>query len=237
MRSTTKRRLTGEEIDAAVTRTFGARPERVTEFHGGSMNAAYRIDVPGREPVVLKVGPPGTASLLTYEIDALRTEVAFYRAAGDRFPLPKFIAADFTREVIDTDYLFIELLKGKPWAEVADHVSEADDTRLRRELGRAVGRLHTIRGARFGYPQTGTPGGENWPEAFWAMLDAILEDIITWNVALPVSPDDIRSSVEVASWALDDVRTPTLLHFDLWKSNVFLTRRQDALVPRRDHRR
>lgn len=228
MKSATKRRLTGDEIDAVVAKTFGCRPERVEEFHGGSMNAAYRIDPPGRDPAVLKVGSSRAAPLLTYEVDALRTEAHFYEAVGDLFPLPTFIAKDFTREVIDSDYIVIEMLNGKPWTEVADQVSESDGTRLKRELGRHVGRLHTLRGTRFGYLQPGTPSGVTWHEAFFAMLDAVLEDTITWNVALPISPDAIRSGVEVASWALHDVKTPCLLHFDLWKSNVFLTTGQDG---------
>lgn len=236
MQSKTKRKLTGDEIDAVVTRKFGCRPERVEELHGGSMNAAYRIDLPGREPAVLKVGSPPAAPLLTYEANALRTEASFYETAGDLLPLPKLIAKDLTREVIDADYIVIDMLKGKPWAEVADQVPELDSTRLKRELGRLVGKLHAVQGTRFGYTQPGTPNGASWHEAFFAMLDAVLEDTITWNIDLPISQDAIRSGIEVASWALHDVKMPCLLHFDLWKANIPNKKARRCLVSRRNHR-
>ncbi|GAA5108347.1 hypothetical protein GCM10025762_13930 [Haloechinothrix salitolerans] len=43
----------------------------------------------------------------------------------------------------DSDYIFIDMLKGAPWSRVADQVPESDGTRLKRELGRYVGRFHT----------------------------------------------------------------------------------------------
>lgn len=228
MKMRTKRTLTNDEINAVVVNTFGSRPQRVEEFHGGMMSSVYRVDLAGRESMVLKVGSPPSTPLLSYEANALRTEAFFYEKVDNVVPLPKLIAKDLTREVIDCDYMFIEMFKGKPWAEVADEISECDASRIRRELGRCIGNLHSIQGTRFGYTQPGTPSGTTWREAFWAMLDAILEDTITWNIPVPISQDAIRSGIDAASWALHDVKAPCLLHFDLWPANIFLTNGQDG---------
>jgi hypothetical protein len=114
---------------------------------------------------------------------------------------------------------------GRPWNEIAPGaMSDAEERRLRNELGRIVARLHSVTGpAGFGYPgQALGPLSPTWRQAFTAMTDAVLADADTYRARLPRSTADIRALFAAASPVLDDVTRPALVHFDLWQGNLLV---------------
>jgi len=97
-----------------------------------------------------------------------------------------------------------------------------DTSVARFECGAAVAQLHAVTGDRFGY-QGSRPQADTWPVAFAAMVEALLDDAVSWQVTLPVDPDRIRAAVAAHAGLLATVTVPALLHFDLWDGNVLAT--------------
>jgi aminoglycoside phosphotransferase (APT) family kinase protein len=229
MESLTKRRLDHVEVEAMMRRMLGPQAvvSGITELTDGMFNAVYRMSIaPGVGDVVLKSSPPIGIPLLTYERDILRTEAAFYQLAAQLpgVPVPKVVATDFSRRHLDGDVLLVSRVNGEGWAQLGDRVSASDDARLRRELGVIVARLHGVRGTTFGYFQAGAAQGATWPAAFTQMVDDVLADAERFGVELPVTASDVRTAVETRAALLDEVVTPALVHFDLWRGNVLLDR-------------
>ncbi|MCL3862474.1 phosphotransferase family protein [Actinotalea sp. K2] len=84
-----------------------------------------------------------------------------------------------------------------------------------------MGRLHTVQGEHFGYPNLAAGlHGASWPEAFGRMIDALLEDAHRWGTPLP--SDQVRSALARHHDALAEVTTPSLVHTDLWPANLFV---------------
>lgn len=226
MKSTTKRRLSEAEIGAVVRRAFGpeARAIEVEELSEGAMNAVYRLGVDGGPPrIVLKVGSAPDAPLLTYEVDALRTEIAFYELARGAFPLPGVHFVDTSRTVVEVDYMVMDHVDATPWTHLLSSIPAERQAGLHRDLGQMAGRLHRITGTRFGYLQPGTPQGDTWRSAFLQMVDAVLDDAVAWKVILPADPEDVRGAARGLAGYLDDVPEPKLVHFDLLKYNVLVS--------------
>ncbi len=227
MESLTKRRLDVAEIVAMTRRMFGPTTEfsDLAELTEGMFNAVYRMTIePGIGDVVLKSSPPSDVALLTYERDILRTEAAFYQLAGQLpgIPVPRVLATDLSRRDLDGDLLVVSALAGQGWAQLGERVSSSDDARLRRDLGALVGRLHSIRGTAFGYFQQGAAQGRTWREAFTRMIDDVLCDGDRFDVKLPRTSSEIRDAVQRTGALLDEVATPVLVHFDLWRGNILL---------------
>jgi aminoglycoside phosphotransferase (APT) family kinase protein len=224
--STTKVPVTDAELAAMVRRAFGDDAvvrERV-ELTDGYYNMTYRIHLADGRVSVLKVAPPPGMKLLTHEVDLMRTEVDFYlRAAAVGAPVPAVLYAGLERDLIGRDYLFLELLDGESLERAAPQLSTVDKDALHRQLGTAIGRLHTATGDAFGYPlrdsRTWRP---TWREAFLAMVDDILDDAVRLGTELPGPPDVIRARMARHAPLLDAVRRPALVHFDLWDGNVFV---------------
>lgn len=216
-----QRHVDDEQL-AGVLAAAGVDPGRLasrTELSEASYNTAYRLRLTDGSGLVLKIAPDPTMPGLSYERDLMRTETLFYRTASV-LPVPQVVHAGLSRELIDSDFLLMTELPGHNWYGLRESLADADQDRLRRDLGRLVAGLHLITGPGFGYPQ-----GEmspSWRTAFLGMLDALLADAVHWNTPLPRSVTQIRQLIGANAYVLDDVTTPVLVHFDLWPGNILL---------------
>jgi Ser/Thr protein kinase RdoA (MazF antagonist) len=190
------------------------------ELTGGTFNAAYLVTLDGTRDLVLKVAPDPDLELLTYEVDLLRTEVHVgrrARAAG--LPVAAPVLADYSRALVPTDYAFFEWLPGRPLTDVPDATPA-----VRHELGRHAARLHTLSNAWFGYPRRdGRTRSPSWRVSFRAIMADILADARRWATPLPVPASRIVALLDRHDGLLDDIRTPALVHYDLWDGNVLTT--------------
>ncbi|MCE7008480.1 aminoglycoside phosphotransferase family protein [Kibdelosporangium philippinense] len=205
----TKRVLSSEELNS-VLKTCGIDPAEVQvreQLSEGMYNTAYRIRT-AEAGYILKLAPDPASPSLTYERGLMNTEALFYREAAD-LPVPQVVYAE-------PEYLLMTEMPGTPW-----HPQKLDPSlteKLRTELGTIVARLHRITGPGFGYPQMGL--ADSWRSAFRTMVTAVLDDAARYFVELPVSTQKLSDALD--SPAFNEVTTPVLVHFDLWKGNILI---------------
>ncbi|GAA3747897.1 phosphotransferase family protein [Salinactinospora qingdaonensis] len=223
-----RRRLDWEQIGSLLA-AAGIDPGHAvscTRLTDANFNTAFRVGLDparsGRPSLVLKVAPAPETAILSYEHRIMHTEAMYYRTAAGRAPVPEVLHADFTRDLIDTDFLVLSDLPGANWHAQREHIGEPERERLRTELGGMVAALHHMTGTGFGYPQA--PLSATWRAAFLAMVDALLADADAFAVDLPETTERIREIVTAAADPLDEVRTPVLVHFDLWDGNILVDR-------------
>ena len=190
---------------------------------GGGFAAVWEVETGDGRHLVLKVAPPAGARLLRYEANLLAAEAAYFRRLhkdAPSVPVPVVVACD-------TEALLMTRLPG----EALTAYEESMDTDASRDgLGRVMTQVHQLQGDRFGY--TGDrPSGRSWPDAYRAIVEALLADAETFSVALQDVPRRVRRAVDAAANALACVTRPTVVHFDLWDGNVLATVDGDG-VPR-----
>jgi fructosamine-3-kinase len=146
---------------------------------------------------VLRIAPPDDTPKLFYEIDMMKSEVNVQRLVKENtdVPIPNIVCHDFSRKLIDRDYLIMEYLEGRS--------GPFDD----RELGRYVRQIHAIESAEYGYPERAVPTGKAWPATFQSYVRLILDDCLSCGV------------IDDGEYAIVDV-SPSLLHLDLWTQNI-----------------
>jgi aminoglycoside phosphotransferase (APT) family kinase protein len=225
---------------AAILAAAGLDPARAVgcaRLDGGTYNTLHRVVLDDGNRLILKQPPPPGGPHLTYEADLLRNEVEYYRAAGRHTAgsVPRVVHCDLDGAAVPGGFLLMSECPGQTWAAAAAAPDAAEHRRLRRRLGSAVAELHTVTGPFFGYPSASVPTADSWREAFTAMLAAVLADADRFGCGLPVPVERVRSLIDAAAPALDGVRVPALVHFDLWQGNILLTgppgeRRLGALV-------
>ncbi|MDQ2835993.1 MAG: aminoglycoside phosphotransferase family protein [Actinomycetota bacterium] len=192
---------------------------QVTEIGIGTYNNTYRVDVQGREPVILRVAPrPALQGAAGKQ--AMRNEYAalpFLAPLGVR--VPRTIAVDFTHQLLDRDYLVQTLLPGTPASERIASYSPSALRQLYRELGSVTRTLHEVSGEVFG-PVAG-PFEASWSEALTVRFHELAADFPV--AGLPT--DDVYhviDSVNRHRAVLDEITTPSLLHGDLWTLNILV---------------
>ncbi|MFF7980703.1 phosphotransferase family protein [Streptomyces sp. NPDC007901] len=228
MQSLTKRQLSAPELDALLRAATGVGCRLEAELTDGWFNTAYRVRFDDGRPAVVKLAPPAGAPVLRYERGIMATEAMVYRRlaapADTAVPTPALLHSG-------ADFLAVSVLEGTPWDKAAEHLPPATAAALRHELGAITARLHTITSedGRFGYPAPEADlSAADWPTAFTAMVEAILEDAERWRSDLGVSAAGIRALVAEGGRALDEVTEPRLVHFDLWPGNIFVDHARDG---------
>ncbi|MCA5891998.1 aminoglycoside phosphotransferase family protein [Isoptericola sp. NEAU-Y5] len=205
---------------AAVLDPLGAVRE-VAPLAGGLFASVLRADLVDGRRVVVKVTGADQARLLRYERGLLGTEVEVNRlahAAG--LPLPRVLLHDATRRHVAGDAMVTTFLDGDLWSEL--DLDQVGTTRARRSLGAFMARLHSLPVAgRYGYPAPGSGlARDTWPDAFAAMVAAVLDDAARWAVDLPAAR--LTAAVAAHRDVLATVTTPRLVHADLWAGNLLL---------------
>jgi aminoglycoside phosphotransferase (APT) family kinase protein len=211
--SPTQRHLTPADVTALLRERFGLTVVHCGPLSGGTFAAVWRATLDDGTETAVKIGPPPGVPLLRYERGVIAAEARYYRLAAGApgVPVPPVLAAD-------DEVVVVGLLPGRPLTDQEQEQKAADS--VRQQLGTALRHLHTVKGSRFGYDGAGRADGATWSEAFAAMTTDLLADGRDWGVALPVAGDRVMETIAGHAAVLDEVREPSLVHFDLWDGNV-----------------
>ena len=199
-----------EVLAADLERRFG-RVESVRAVGGGCVSSACRIELGGGS-FFLKFDERAADDFFAVEADALGE----LRAAG-AVRVPRVIEAGAASGV---QWLLLEWLEPR-------RPREEDE----RELGRAIARLHGVRGEGWGWHRDGFIGrlpqsnqrNESWAEFWWSeriepqlrLAGSLVDDSAPgWGELRRRLPRLLNVAAEEG---------PSLLHGDLWGGNVLYT--------------
>ncbi|WP_245679181.1 phosphotransferase family protein [Actinomadura hibisca] len=214
--------LTSQEIASVCRRAFGdtATPVSAVELGTGMYNNIYRVALAGRErPVILRVAPHKQRQFRS-ERRLMRNEYATQPWLAVIAPLmPQVLAADWSHQVIDRDWMIQTQLDGVPAPEHLGTYPRAAWPVFFRQMGAIARCVHDVRGPRFG--PVGGPGYGTWGEAVIASLEDIAADLD----GVDLDAADVRKVAAAAAHdraVLDQVTEPRLLTGDLWTVNALM---------------
>lgn len=224
MESRTKFPVTADDLASVVASHLGgAGLAEATECTEGWFNAVHQLTLDDGRSCVLKIAPPPDVPVMRYEADIISSEVAALRLIrrSTSVPVPEVLAWDTTCEVLPTPFFLMSkcdgvLLDGRR-TELPAGASERIDAQLLEMLRQ----MHSIDVPSFGLPSSATHH-DRWSAAFAQLVNDLLADAADASVALPASHDEIRSLIDAAGPALDEVDAPVMVHWDLWDPNVFI---------------
>lgn len=241
MESITKNRQPAAVLRAIVARAYGRDQVPaddggwVSEMVDGWFNVAYRIRLRDGKDVVLKVAPPPSVEVLTYERGAMATELAALRLIPERtnVPVPAVDFADQSHELCDADYFFMPYIDADNLAMVKENLPPDALVAYHEALGAANRELNSVRGPAFG-PLAG-PSQASWRPVFTGMVEDILSDGEKRRVDLGWGYEVVRDVMAENAACLDEVAEPRYVEWDLWDGNVMV--RSGEIVSIIDHER
>lgn len=213
--------VTADEIQALCRRSLGAdvRVTAATEIGVGTYNSTYRLDLDQSAPVVLRTAP-APARQSPDDRDAMRNEYAAAPYLAPLGPLvPRILAADFTHQLIERDYMVQTLVPGVPASTGLKAYPRSDWLPFYRQLGAITRSIHDVHGERFG--RVAGPGHDTWSQSLISQFEAMAAD----QLDAGLDPDGCRRIVDLARRhraVLDDIPGPRLLHGDLWTLNILI---------------
>ena len=189
----------------------------VTELKAGLFNNAYRVNT-SHNAYILKVAPDQRADVFYNERYLMQRERSISCQLQSVSPLIPEYLSFFT--VGDRDAFLQPLIEGALWHDVIASLSDAENTLLWNQLGAFARKLHSCGGEQFGYPAP-FKGFDRWSGFIADNVEGMIEDCRRLDV-LCEEIEEYRRCLNHFIKRLDQVKTPRLLHGDLWPRNVII---------------
>lgn len=222
MISRTKYPVTNEEIRFLCEQAGLGGLQRARPLGAGEYNAVFLVQTSGGE-YVLKVAPPQSVPVMTYERGMMRAEIYWYKQmrAHSDIRVPQIVYADTSRAAFPAEFFFMERLPGQQLNEMA--FTEAEKAEAAGATARMSAQLHRIKGERFGYLQTGLH--DDWYEAFREMVVQLVADGTRRGRSSPRGERLLRR-IDAYRAVLQEAPC-CMVNFDIWAPNI-LCERTDA---------
>ncbi len=219
------RTVTNEEIASIFSHALQeSHIERATLLDGGMFNTTYRV-VYGdqKREAVLRLGPVNRERLMGFERNLMQAE-KYVCDVCVRIGIPTshILACDTSKSVIDRDFMIVEYIPSVVMVNAA--LSEEKRNALCFDLGAYLAKLHGVTGDSFGFVSRILEGNRflTWSEALLFEVVDITDHLAHMNGLPAAEIEAIRSLFLDARPLLDEIKTPHLLHTDLWAGNVLL---------------
>lgn len=219
MKSKTKQSISPNVVAEIFARHSLGSIAKIEQLKGGNFNALYKVKTESGKQYALKIAPKANVPVLTYEQNLIKSEVTFSQLLSQvqRVKFPEIFGFNW-EEDYPYKYLIMEFLEGEILSNIKLPKSEYDEVMF--DLGAAMAEFHTITSTQgFGYPQNGLK--PTWQEAYFSMIQNVLKDGEKKKVKVPYLSRIINIMEENADVLLT-VKTPSLLHFDLWAGNIMI---------------
>lgn len=221
--------ISPEKVKFLFSRQFNVKESelQLTPAGTGRFSITYFVKIAGdAHEYVIRIAPPDDLLQLFYEYRMMRQEPELHRLIQDAtaIPIPTILKSDFSRELIDRDYLIMNRMPGRTLAEMRDSLSKIQFEQALREWGKWVAQLHTITNEKYGYIGGHHPmePQNHWDAAFEIMWSKMLDDCL--NCGIYQESDRILG---LQLWqeyrpAFEPDCPATLCHMDLWIENVLV---------------
>jgi aminoglycoside phosphotransferase (APT) family kinase protein len=206
--------------------------EACEELKDGYFNAAYHLRLEDGFQFVLKISPPPHVRVLRYEKNIMWTEVQTMQLVKKRteIPVPTVLFYDESCTLLPSSFYAMEFVDGVPLHKLRKTLAAADLSNIDQMTGTYLRQMNAITNDKFGnyaHPESLFP---RWQDAFIHMLEDVLQDGRDANVALPMSNEEILTLAIHCETALGEVGDASLVHWDLWDGNIFVSPKTKHIV-------
>jgi hypothetical protein len=170
-----KQKLSHEHINKVLQVLCGCEATMIVELSDGWANSAFDLTTENGDSWIMKVSPPAATTLMRYEYELMKTEVEVLELLQqvNPFPIPKVIACDRSRSLLDGEILIMEKLSGVTYNQIKQTLTEQQCSVIERRLGEYTALLHEIKGSGFGPYCAPMNGSVRWREVFLTMINSV----------------------------------------------------------------
>jgi len=194
-----------KDVEAAIAKHTGRRPQRLLPMCGGSVASVYRVDLEGGERLVAKIAGKGSGL-------ALEGRMLRFLREKSRLPVPEVVHAD--------DRLLL-----MSYVETSGTIT----TSVEENAAELLADLHGISNPSFGFEEATLIGGlhqPNPPTVSWR--DFFRDQRLRYMAGEAVEAGQLpktflgridKLAARLDEW-IDEAAPPSLIHGDMWDGNV-----------------
>ena len=221
----TKCKQTKENIMRMARKAFLQKGEpQIEELTEGMCNVAYKLTYEDGFCTILKIASPIKEGFLTNECNLMDAEVKAMKlvAQNTDIKVAEIYAYDTTKTLCEGDYFFMECMEGVNWISVYDRLGEETNSKLRREVGALQKNLSVISNDKFGLLGDERHQFDRLFDFVYFLIHNVLHDAEKRKVVIGVPANKILAALEKDKSVFEEIKTATLVHWDMWEGNVFV---------------
>ncbi|MGN0401065.1 MAG: phosphotransferase family protein [Acetatifactor sp.] len=221
----TKVRLNKEELEKIVSAVF---PQHTladyTELTEGFCNTAYRLLLENGQKIIMKVTSGKRDGFMSNEVGMMDSEVKAMKIVSEQTDIrvAKVFFYDKSRKLIDGQFFLMENLDGESWYSQAALLSDDIQKKLSKETGAIQRKLTEIHSDYFGILGDNEHRFATQFEFLKYLMTNVIEDAKAVRVDFGVSVEDILESLERDKELFEEIKKPSLVHWDMWEGNIFI---------------
>ncbi len=221
----TKCKQTQENIIRMAEAAFPQRGiPQIVELTEGMCNVAYKLTYEDGFQTILKIASPIKNGFLTNECNLMDAEVKALQlvAKYTDIKVPEVYFYDTSKTLCEGDYFFMESMEGVNWYTVYESLSEEAKAGLRTEVGVIQRKLKEVTGEKFGMLGDADHQFESLYEFIYYLIRNVLQDAERRSVEIGLSREDVLGALEKDKVCFEEVKKPSLVHWDMWEGNIFI---------------
>ncbi len=197
---------------------------QIEELPEGMCNAAYKLTFSDGFQTILKIASPIKEGFMTNECNLMAAEVKAMELVNKHtdIKVAKVYAYDTTKTLCEGDYFFMECMEGVNWYMAYDSLNEEVKAHLRKEVGKVQKKLTEVTGEKFGMLGDTEHPFDTLYEFVSYLIGNVLADAERRNVEIGVSKAGVLAALVADKECFDEVKIPSLVHWDMWEGNVFI---------------
>lgn len=203
-------------------------PERgipqIKELTEGMCNVAYKLTYEDGFQTILKIASPIKSGFMSNERNLMEAEVKAMKLVAEHtdVKVAQIYAYDVSKSLCEGDYFFMECMEGDNWITVYDDLQEKIRSQLRRQVGALQKKLTAITNDKFGMLGDEEHFFDSLFDFTYYLIGNVLHDAEKREVEIGVPKKVILDTLEKDRAFFDEVKTATLVHWDMWEGNVFV---------------
>ncbi len=216
-------------LEEIVARAFGrgARLRAAHAIGGGSINDVISLTFEHGPTAILRIAPlaeQGAAGPSWLTSFGLRREQAVIK----RLPhlahlLPETVHADFSRTLLDRDWVVQRFVRGVAWSDLMTTMTATPQQHIWHQTGTLARSIHDVRGEAFGLPEDGEAGmrSPRWSDVLLNDAEGFITDAGRFGLD-PAPVERLQAAIARHAPPLDAVTIPGLIHSDLDPRHIFV---------------
>ena len=234
---------TPSSIRMACKEHLGKEPSKWIRITTGLFNETFILKFPkdifiqGRDEkpldeFIIRIAPADDVGLIFYEKHMMWQEPDIHKILLEKtsIPVPEIFIADFSREIMDRDFLIMEKLDGTPLNQVYSSLDRNKILSVYNQVGDFISQAHEITYEEYGYRGSHHPcqTATSWPKAFKIMWNCLLDDLVDCEAYSEREANEFREVLGKHSSSFNQDFRASLLHMDVWSQNILINKKGDV---------
>ena len=217
--------LSKNVLEQLIYQYFGEIDFTAEVLKGGMFNTTYLLET-SDDKFVLRLGPIHQELLLPFEENLMAAEKFVYEQfKKSEIPTSELVICDESKAYINRDVMIVRYIPSQV-------LSENESSHYYEQVGKLTAKMHQIKSKKFGRISQILRGKsyDKWSEYLQNECADVSRALLRYELFSTEEVSEIVKCFEKYQVLLNEIKSPCLVHADLWSGNVLVDKQEVVAI-------